>query len=120
MFINILGGVVSPYLLERYYNTDLEWLESAATDAELLAQNPEAYADMIVTSMLMLLYSAVLYGLAIAGAIIFFKAIKRKKFSADGGLLPPVKQGKASALMLNVGVALSIAYFTFNFVISLI
>ena len=81
---------------------------------------PEQQAMFTIIYSLLTIHSLALYALAIVGAIILIVAAAKKKLALQGGLIPPVKEGKFSALFLNTGVALSIAYFLFTFVLSLV
>ena len=118
MAINIIGGVIAPLLSELISRPEF----SALLDpqAQVVDLSPENMAALLGTMSAYLIYLAGLYGMAIAGIVLLIKAINKKKLSLDAGLLPPVKEGKFSALFMNVGVALSIAYFTLSFTTSIL
>ena len=120
--INFMGGVISPLLLQiiegispglydKMMSGSMDWF------TELTVEQQTSFA---LAYMAMMLYSLFMYGFAIAGVIILIIATVKKKVRLEGGLIPPVKEGRFSAFFLNVGVALSIAYFAYTFIVSLI
>ena len=121
--INLLGGVVSPFLIEQLNKISPDLYNRLMTETDMTwfwEMMPEQQAMFTIIYSLLTIHSLALYALAIVGAIILIVAAAKKKLALQGGLIPPVKEGKFSALFLNTGVALSIAYFLFTFVLSLV
>ena len=110
--INTLGGVVAPWLNQLLSDPKLQEYLSSADG--LTFQNMESgeLARLMTAIFALAAYNLFMIGAAIAGVIIFIKAAKAKLFALEGGLLPPIKKGKFSALFLNIGTALSIALFS--------
>jgi hypothetical protein len=81
---------------------------------EIVKVNKGISATAIVIYTILIM--AVPVGIAVVGIVFFIIACVKKKFTVDGGILPPVKQGRYSALFLNVGTALTIAFFAYTFV----
>ena len=118
--INVIGGILIPAILKFI---DIDWLMSLVEDPaayEAMTASTELSLAFVISSFAFVAYCFVYYGIAIAGIVLFIIALTKKKFAVDGGILPPVSKGKYSALFLNIGTALSIAYFTFSFVRSLL
>ena len=118
--INTIGAVIVPAILEFI---DIEWLMSLLEDPaamEVVLASMEQSLAFIISAFVLLAYCSVLYGIAVVGIVFFIIALTKKKFAVDGGILPPVKKGKYSALFLNVGTALTIAYFAYIFVRSIV
>lgn len=114
--INVLGGVFAPWLIERLDLENMtrildELTTSTTPDLSLL----EPY---MLPLGLLLLYDFVIYGMAIGGAVLFFRT--RKQISLDTGLLPPPKKGRVGNVFLNVGVASAITAFAGLFLLSLL
>ena len=123
MVINILGGVIAPVLMEMINSVDLEMIESIASDPaamEALMANPAELLPTVIVLLSVMTYNMIMYGAAITGLVLFFVSLRKNRFKLDSGLLPPVKKGRYSALFLNAGIALSIAYFAFTFILSLV
>ncbi len=114
--INLVGGILGPSVLEF---VDLDWLMSLMEDPaamEAVLASTEQSLAFIISIFVLAAYIFVLYGIAVVGIVFFIIACVKKKFTVDGGILPPVKQGRYSALFLNVGTALTIAFFAYTFV----
>ncbi len=116
MFINLLGGVFAPWLLERLDLENLavlldEMMASTTPDLSLL----EPYA---IPLLLLLAYELFMYGAAIAGLILLFRA--RKQHSLDAGILPPPRKGRVGNIFLNAGVATALTVFAGLFLLSLL
>ena len=116
MVINLLGGVLAPWIIERLdiekLSVILEELTASTTpDVSLL----EPY---VLPLMLLLAYEAVMYVGAIVGVILLFRA--RKKYSLDAGLLPPPRKGRVGNVLLNAGVATALTVFSGLFLLSLL
>lgn len=121
--INLLGGVVSPFLIEQLNKISPDLYNRLMTETDMswfIEMVPEQQAMFTIIYSLLTLHSLVLYGLAIAGGIILIVAAAKKKFTFESGLIPPVKKGKFSAFFLNAGVAAAITYFVFSFILSLV
>ena len=114
--INLLGGVFSPWLIERL---DLENL-SLALEEMLASQAPDPaiLAPYALPLTLLLVYDVLVYGLAIIGAILLLRA--RRQHSLDAGLLPPPRKGRVGNLLLNTGVACAITACAGLFLLSLL
>lgn len=116
MAINLLGGVLAPWIIEKIdlenLMTIMETIATAETpDMTLL----EPYAGPLA---LLLVYDLVIYGTGIAGTILLFRA--RKRHSLDTGLLPPPKKGRVGNIFLNAGVACALTAFAGLFLLSLL
>ena len=114
--INLLGGVLAPWIIEQLDVEALlplleELMASATPDLSLL----DPYATPLA---LLLAYEFFMYGAAIAGAILFFRA--RKRMSLDAGLLPPPRKGRIGNIFLNTGVAAALTVFAGIFLLSLL
>lgn len=120
--VNFLGGVITPYLIDQLNKIDPNLYKRLMTETDMTwfwEMLPEQQAMFTIIYTALTLHSLVLYGLAITGAIILIVAAAKRKFTFESGLIPPVKKGRFSALFLNAGIALSIAYFVFVFIFSL-
>ena len=116
MAINLLGGVLAPWIIEKI---DLENLMTIM-ETIAMAETPdmtllEPYAGPLA---LLLVYDLVIYGTGIAGTILLFRA--RKRHSLDTGLLPPPKKGRVGNIFLNAGVACALTAFAGLFLLSLL
>lgn len=108
VFINFVGTIVTT-LINQYVRIDeiLELLTDENTLNALMNNDISAIEPYFTDIMIMSVYSFVVYGFIIAGAIIFFKNFKKIKLQS--GLLPPPKKSRASIIFLNGGIAAAIA-----------
>ena len=116
MIINLLGGVLAPWVIEKLDAETLvplleELMASTEPDLSLLA--PYALPLAILS-----VYEIFMYVAAIAGAIMLFRA--KKKYSLDAGLLPPPRKGRIGNVFLNTGVAAALTVFAVIFLVSLL
>ena len=112
MGINLLGAVVSPWIVEQI---DVEKL------AEIVESGVVDPADPIVNSIFLLLaYEAFFIGAAIAGIILLSKAKKKRAITLEKGILPPPKSHRVANIFCNVGVAAAVTYFVLTFFLSLL
>ncbi len=119
-FINIMGGVLVPYLyghIEPILTE--EGMEQLLTISE--SGDPLALAEFmepyLIPTLLLGLYTIFMYGTAIAGLVILIKNMRRIRL--EKGLLPPPKQGKVANIFCNFGVAAAITGFVAIFLLSL-
>ena len=110
--INTLGGVVAPWLNQLISDSKLEEYLGSGEDFLLQGMSATETAQVMMAIFTLVAYNLFVIGIAIAGLVIFIKSARAKRFALDGGLLPPVKKGRFSALFLNIGTALSIAWFS--------
>lgn len=119
--INLLGGVLAPWVLERldplmeeealnrllelYEKGDLAGVTAALTGYEL-------------PLLLLAAYEVLMVGGAIAGVVLIVK--NAKKLRLQPGLLPPPREGRVADVFLNGGVAAALAVFALTFVLSLL
>ena len=108
VFINFMGTVVT-LLINKYVRIEeiLELLTDENTVNALMNNDISAIQPYFTDIMIMSVYSFVVYGFIIAGAIIFFKNFKKIKLQS--GLLPPPKKSRMSIVFLNGGIAAAIA-----------
>ena len=120
MAINVIGGIIAPAIIEFI---DLEWLLSLLEEPALLEEvfaSTELTIAFLISCSVYLAYTFVMNGIMIVGIVFTIISFVKKRFAVDGGILPPVKKGRYAALFLNVGTALTIAYFAYSFVVSLL
>lgn len=114
--INLLGGVLAPWIIERLDVEELLTLmETIATSSTPDYTLLEPY---VLPLGLLLLYDFIIYGAAIFGMVLLFRA--RKQYSLDAGLLPPPKKGRVGNIFLNTGVACALTAFAGLFLLSLL
>ncbi len=97
MLINFLGGYVAPTLLEK---VDLEALDQVyVTDVEAVMRQFRALMPLMI-------YSLILLGLVICGAVMFFVRFRKTTFEPE----PNELQGseRFTSVVLNVGMILFI------------
>ena len=126
VIINFLGGVLLPWAIGRLAPILTE--ENILRYTEIIQSSDisaiEALSDELSPYMLpALLYSGyeiIFTVLSIAGAMILFKHVFKRKIHFREGLLPPRKEGRIADIFCNGGVAIAIAGFAVIFVLSLI
>lgn len=122
VIINLFGGVIVPWIVR---NVDYEGLmavleEFSSTSAENMEELTQRAMPYIMQTIPLLIYSIVEMVLVVIGAVIFIKAVKRKQFSFDKGLLSPLKEKTASNIMMNAGAVALVACYALMFVLSVI
>ena len=121
IIINVLGGILAPWLLEHLDpETLLPLLEEIMAQGTLTEEQLSALSPYLLPSLLLLGYEAIVMGGALIGSILLFIAILRRRLKVDSGLLPPPKKGRIGNILLTPGVALAIAAFTVSFILSLL
>ena len=119
--INLLGGVVAPWILER--------VSPIMTDANiekingyLEAGNSAALSEMLTPYMLpmmgLLAYEGIMMVGVIGGLVYFWKKGRKTRFQQ--GLLPVPRECRVSAVLLNVGTAAALTVFAGVFLLSLL
>ncbi len=96
MFVNFLGGVVAPFMLE---GINLEMLEKF--DPAFIT------SDNIIKLMIFMIYAIILFIIAIIGAILFFINLKKVYFDPQENELP--KENRFKIIFLNGGMLFFIA-----------
>lgn len=116
MAINLLGGVLAPWLIERL---DIENL-ALLLEEQMALPTPDVTLLYPYMPALLLLsvYSTAMYAAAIAGTVLLIRA--KKRYSLDAGLLPPPRKGRVANVFLNTGVAAAITAFAGLFLLSLL
>lgn len=119
--INLTGGVLTPWLLERL---EPVMKDEFVNELLLLANNGNVDAlSALLTPhvrplMILLVYDVLLMVAAICGAVFLFRRWKRIRL--EKGLLPPPREGRVANVFCNVGVAAALTVFTGIFVLSLL
>ena len=129
MAVNFMGSLVSTLvlkfvkledILKKYEeimklaeNTNIDQSTDALTEAFI-----QFGTDFGPQLLVLLAYEFVLYGLAITGAVLLLTKFKQIRLTK--GLLPPPNKGRAGIILLNSGVAASIALFVIVLVLSLL
>ncbi len=119
--INITGGVLAPWLLDRLAPLlEEEMLEHMMELSG--AGNMEALSELMLPYSLPMTilgaYEIFLIGGSIAGYVFFFKG--RKQIRLEPGLLPPPRKGRIANIFCNVGVAAALTVFVAIFLLSLL
>lgn len=117
VFLNFTGGVVVTLVTQ---NIDYEGLNSILYDIEAGTATPEQIAPYLQQMMPLLIYELVMGVLAIVGAVLVFRAIKRKTVKLEAGILPPPKKHRVSNIMCTVGTAALVTAYVFFFVLSVL
>lgn len=114
--INLLGGVVAPWVLQELAPLlEEETLTELMTDAMAAA---EIMREYWLPMLVMMWYEAVLMGGSIAGVIFLIRGKRKIHFSA--GLLPPPREGRVANVFCNIGVVTAITVFSGIFLLSLL
>ena len=117
MIINILGGVIAPWLIERM----APWMteEGITKLTEMIESDPEGLLAVWRYYLLPLMaYESVFLVAAVFGVVFLIKGRKRLHFL--DGLLPPPKEGRVAAVFCNAGVAAALTVFAGIFLLSLL
>ena len=119
--INLVGGVLAPWLLERLAPLLTEESLTALTDALERMDTAALSAmmgDYVLPLVLLGVYELVMMGASICGIV--FLLTGRKKLRLEAGLLPPPKEGRVANVFCNVGVAAALTVFALVFMLSLL
>ena len=114
--LNFSGSIVVT-LLSR--NIDYDQINEMLPAIENGSATPEQLLPLVEQLLPLALFEAVIMGLAIAGAVIFFKATKKKTIQLESGILPPPKKGRVANVMCTVGTAALITVYVILFVLSI-
>ena len=118
--INLFCGVFASYVSSIL---PLEKIEEILSNEELLLDAEKMMAELSPYAYelsLFMLYSYALLGFTIAGLIISFIAVRKRKFVLEKGILPPENKHRFSNFFLTGGVAATIAIIAFQFIISML
>lgn len=96
--LNFLGSVVAPWIVSMMDADVLAAMETSVSDAEML----ELMAQVLPGTLLLMLYSLLEYGLAIAGLVLLIVNRKKLLWRWTVGQLPPGTAGKTT--LWNVGM----------------
>lgn len=119
--INLTGGVLAPWLLERLEPVMKdEFVNELMTLAE--SGNVDEVSSLLMPHMrplmILLVYNVLLTVSAICGAVFLIR--RRNKLRLEKGLLPPPREGRVANVFCNVGVAAALTVFTGIFILSLL
>lgn len=119
VFINFIGTVVTTIITKYVRLEEVVKLLSDENTVNALMNNDITpiqpyFTDIIIISI----YSMVIYGFIIAGAVILITNFKKIKFQS--GLLPPPKESRMSIIFLNSGIAAAIAILVIRMILPLI
>ena len=119
--INLTGGVLTPWLLERLEPVmQDEFINEMMTLAQ--SGNVDAVSSMIAPHarplMVLLIYDVLMMVALVCGLVFLFRRWKRVRL--EKGLLPPPREGRVANVFCNVGVAVALTVFTGIFVLSLL
>ena len=116
MIINLLGGVVSPWAIEKINEEDLIRFAECAINGDV-----EGFMAIIqlytLPFVVLLAYSVIMNACSIVGFVLLMKNLRRVRFSE--GLLRPAEENQMSNFFLNGGICSAIAMFTGVFLLSL-
>lgn len=121
MIVNFIGAFVATTILEK--SRIMEFLAKF----EAMSSNPytmDEYSVMNLISeyaggiLLFTVYAMCLFGVVIAGTIIFFK--NKKSFALAPAIIPVEKGQRFSTMILNLGMILYCIYWIVNIVLQLI
>ena len=121
IIVNLLGGVLAPWILERIEPVlNEEWLTAFLEVAE--QGDPNAILTMLqpyfVPLILLLAYELFIFVTSILGVVFVVQGFKKIRFRA--GLLPPPKKNRVGNVLLTGGVCAAIAVFSLIFILSLL
>lgn len=114
MLINLFGSVLTlPVLEASEVLTEMQALLAEGTEINLI----EYYKSLILVAS----YSMISYGMAVAGAVILYKAFKNKaiRIESDCEIYLP-RRNCAKAVLFNVGVILYILFSLVCFTLSIL
>ena len=117
MLFNFFGAVVAPWIIS---NVDMDalnqFLEAYPNSDLTLVADPKLWLFIV----LLMAYSSAITGMAVTGLILFIIAKRRGRLKLREGVIPPPKEHRLSNILCTTGVAASVTYFVFAFVVPLI
>ena len=119
--VNVLGGVLSAWLLEK-----LEPLLTEEALEELFrlskSSDPTALINFvrpfIVPLSLLAFYNIFILVSTVVGLVVIFRSIKHRRIRLQEGLLPPMREGRVGNIFFNGGVAAALTVFVIVFLLS--
>lgn len=119
VFINFIGTVVTT-IINKYVRLEevVELLSDENTVNALMNNDITPIQPYFTDIIIISIYSMVIYGFIIAGAVILITNFKKIKFQS--GLLPPPKKSRMSIIFLNSGIAAAIAILVIRMILPLI
>lgn len=119
VFINFIGTVVTT-IINKYVRLEevVELLSDENTVNALMNNDITPIQPYFTDIIIISIYSMVIYGFIIAGAVILITNFKKIKFQS--GLLPPPKESRMSIIFLNSGIAAAIAILIIRMILPLI
>lgn len=119
VFINFIGTVVTT-IINKYVRLEevVELLSDENTVNALMNNDITPIQPYFTDIIIISIYSMVIYGFIIAGAVILITNFKKIKFQS--GLLPPPKESRMSIIFLNSGIAAAIAILVIRMILPLI
>ena len=119
IFINFIGTVVTT-IINKYVRLEevVELLSDENTVNALMNNDITPIQPYFTDIIIISIYSMVIYGFIIAGAVILITNFKKIKFQS--GLLPPPKESRMSIIFLNGGIAAAIAILVIRMILPLI
>ena len=119
VFINFIGTVVTT-IINKYVRLEevVELLSDENTVNALMNNDITPIQPYFTDIIIISIYSMVIYGFIIAGAVILITNFKKIKFQS--GLLPPPKKSRMSIIFLNGGIAAAIAILVIRMMLPLI
>ena len=119
VFINFMGTVVTT-IINKYVRLEevVELLSDENTVNALMNNDITPIQPYFTDIIIISIYSMVIYGFIIAGAVLLITNFKKIKFQS--GLLPPPKKSRMSIIFLNGGIAAAIAILVIRMILPLI
>lgn len=119
VFINFIGTVVTT-IINKYVRLEeiVELLSDENTVNALMNNDITPIQPYFTDIIIISIYSMVIYGFIIAGAVILITNFK--KIKVQSGLLPPPKKSRMSIIFLNGGIAAAIAILVIRMILPLI
>ena len=119
VFINFIGTVVTT-IINKYVRLEeiVELLSDENTVNALMNNDITPIQPYFTDIIIISIYSMVIYGFIIAGAVLLITNFKKIKFQS--GLLPPPKKSRMSIIFLNGGIAAAIAILIIRMILPLI
>ena len=119
VFINFIGTVVTT-IINKYVRLEeiVELLSDENTVNALMNNDITPIQPYFTDIIIISIYSMVIYGFIIAGAVLLITNFKKIKFQS--GLLPPPKKSRMSIIFLNGGIAAALAILIIRMILPLI
>lgn len=114
MVLNLFGGVIAPWVVERI---DLEGLDALLSEAEPAV---EELVEMLIAMIPLLLYEMVIFGLSAVGLVFFIIAIIKKQIRFESGIIPPAKEKLFMNTVCTVGAAALVTVYVAYFILSVL